>query len=306
MYPDTQAFLEALFAPCEQGFMTFTAIHPDGQHPTPSRHVPVGDLACLTRTVDRLLAANRQGWGAYMAVATRKTNLGRWRRGGQDDLCALPALFVDIDRPPHSVLHDLRAIRPAPSYIVASGHGIHAYWLLSQPAHDIARARQVLHGLAAVLRGDAMSPAQSLRLPGTLNLKPQRDPTRCKILRWHPERRYRLDNFARYASASCRTRAPSCSPIRKATGRLNPRVVDALTKCFLAQGFKARGTWLSGPCVYPEHHAHGDARPSFGYNTATGYGFCHVCGTLLTKDICRAMGIDPADLGGLMKFRMEV
>ena len=40
MNTDTLAFLEALFAPCEQGFLTFTAIHPDGQHPTPSRHVP--------------------------------------------------------------------------------------------------------------------------------------------------------------------------------------------------------------------------------------------------------------------------
>ena len=81
MNTETLDFLEALFAPCEQGFLTFTAIHPDGQHPTPSRHVPVNDRACLTRTLDRLMAANEQGWGAYVAVATRKANLGRWRRG---------------------------------------------------------------------------------------------------------------------------------------------------------------------------------------------------------------------------------
>ena len=98
MYSDILTFLDALFAPCEQGFLTFTAIHPDGQHSTPSKHVPVGDRACLTRALERLTNANRQGWGAYVAVATRKANLGRWRRGSKADLLTLPALFVDIDR----------------------------------------------------------------------------------------------------------------------------------------------------------------------------------------------------------------
>ncbi len=298
MSTETLDFLKALFAPCEQGFLTFTAIHPDGQHPTPSRHVPVGDPACLTRTLDRLNAANEQGWGAYVAVATRKTNLGRWRRGGLDDLLALPALFADIDRSPEIVLHELRNFRPAPSCIVASGRGVHVYWLLATPTQDMRQAKHVLRGLAAALHGDVMSPAQSMRLVGTRNTKVRAGGAPCRLLEFHPERRYSLDDFAQYATLPRKTR--SHSP-RQTTGELNPRVVDALAALFLAHGYKSRGPWLNGPCVYPKHHRHGDAHPSFGYNTATGYAYCHVCGTLLTKDLCDVMGIDPMALGGLMK-----
>ena len=306
MHADTLRFLDALFAPCEQGFITLTAIHPDGQHPTPSRHVPVYDRDQLTNALDRLLTVNRQGWGAYVAVATRKTGLGRWRRGGQADLLALPALFVDIDRPPEMVMPILRDFDLAPSCIVASGHGVHAYWLLHRPTHNLEQAQHILRGLAAVLRGDLMSSAQSLRLPGTQNLKPDRDPTRCEIIELHPDRRYQLEDFAQYQRLPCKTRSSPRSWLGKTPSKLNPRVVDALINYFIARGFKVRGTWLNGSCVYPENHKRGDARPSFAFNTATAYGYCQRCGTLLAKDLCRAVGINPADFGGLMQSRTEV
>lgn len=306
MHPDTLAFLEALFAPCEQGFLTFTAIHPDGQHPTPSRHVRVGDLAGLTRTLERLTHANRQGWGAYVAVASRKTNLGRWRRGGKADLLALPSLFADIDRPPEAVLPQIRNFQPAPSCIIGSGRGVHLYFLLDHGTTDLDFAGRVLHGLATVLRADPLTCAQSMRLPGTLNRKPHRAPARCEVLKLHPDRRYRLVDFAHYAAPPRKTRSPRRKPGYPTSSQLNSRVVDALVDHFVTQGFKSRGTWLSGPCVYPEHHAHGDARPSFAFNPATGYGFCHRCGTLLAKDLCHAVGINPVELGGLMRPVQEV
>jgi hypothetical protein len=301
MRTDTLEFLEALFAPCEQGFLTFTAIHPDGRHPTPSRHVPVADRSCLARTLDRLTGANERGWGAYVAIATRKTNLGRWRRGGKGDLLALPALFVDIDRPPDIVLSEIRDFQPSPSCIVASGRGVHLYFFLDHGANDMVLAGRVLRGLAAVLRGDVMSPAQSMRLIGTRNTKQQAGGKLCRLLELHPERRYSLDDFAQYAIPPCKTPSPRRLPPCETTSELNPRVVAALVDHFLAHGFKPRGTWLNGPCVYPERHKPGDARPSFGYNTESGYGFCYRCGTLLAKDLCEAVGIDPAGLGGLMK-----
>jgi hypothetical protein len=301
MNADTLAFLEALFAPCEQGFLTFTAIHPDGQHPTPSQHVPLSDRTYLARTLDRLSAANEQGWGAYVAIATRKTNLGRWRRGGEDNLLALPAVFVDIDRPPESVLHELQDFRLAPSYIISSGRGVHAYWMLSIPTQDIRHAGRVLRGLAAVLGGDVLSPAQSMRLVGTHNTKNRADGELCRMLEFHPARCYTLDDFAQYAIQPRKIHHKYRLPPRKTAGELNPRVVAALVDHFLAHGFKSKGSWLNGPCAYPERHKHGDSRPSFGYNTGSGFGFCHVCGTLLTKDLCNAVGIDPIRLGGLMK-----
>lgn len=81
---------------------------------------------------------------------------------------------------------------------------------------------------------------------------------------------------------------------------LNPRVVQALAQHFHAQGFKQYGEWLHGPCIYPERHKHGDRHPSFGFHTVSGFGHCFVCGTMLAKDICAQVGINPADLGGLL------
>jgi predicted transcriptional regulator len=81
---------------------------------------------------------------------------------------------------------------------------------------------------------------------------------------------------------------------------LNPRVVQALAHYFHAQGFKQYGDWLHGSCIYPERHQHGDRNPSFGFHTGSGFGHCFVCGTILAKDICAQVGIDPADLGGLL------
>ena len=46
-----------------------------------------------------------------------------------------------------------------------------------------------------------------------------------------------------------------------------------------------RGDWLNGPCPYAGQHKHGDRHPSFGFNTRTGYGFCHVCGSMLLKEL---------------------
>ncbi len=300
MNPDTLTFLEALFAPCEQGFLTFTAIHPDGLHPTPSRHVPLSDRVCLTRTLERLTTANRAGWGAYVAIAPRKTDLGRWRRGRKEDLLALPALFADIDRSPELVLHELRDFQPAPSCIVASGRGVHLYFFLDRCCTDFALADRVLQGLAAVLHADRMTSAQSMRLVGTMNVKTHRNSARCELIQLHPDRRYTLEDFLQFSISPCKAHARHHRLACQTTGELNPCVVEALAGHFQALGFKTNGTWLNGSCVYPEHHKHGDSRPSFGYNTATGYAHCHVCGTLLTKDLCHAVGIDPADFGGLI------
>jgi hypothetical protein len=69
----------------------------------------------------------------------------------------------------------------------------------------------------------------------------------------------------------------------------------------IGQGFKQHGEWLHDRCLYPDRHKHGDRNPSFGFNTASGYGHCYVCGTMLAKDICVRLSIDPGLLGGLVE-----
>lgn len=299
----TLDFLKALFAPCQQGFLTFTAIHPDGRHPTPSRHIPAGDPICLAHTLERLKVANEQGWGAYVAIATRKSNLGGWRRGRQDDLLALPALFVDVDDPARDTLSRLQATRPMPSCITFTGGGYHAYWWLAVALTDFTKARQVLRALAAKLDGDRLSPTQSLRLPGTHNTKPGRDNARCEVIVLR-DVRYTIADFD--SLTTCRVvQRPSYSaasitrPSR--TGHaLNPTLLDAVTERLIRQGYRRSGDWLSGPCLFPQHHRHGDQHPSFGFNMRTGYGHCYRCGSLLLKEICQTLDIHPADYGGLL------
>ena len=85
-----------------------------------------------------------------------------------------------------------------------------------------------------------------------------------------------------------------------AGGDLNPRLLEAVGQYFAGRGHKQYGDWLHGQCIYPHRHKHGDRNPSFGYNTRSGYGFCYRCGTMLTKDICATLGIQPDDYGGLL------
>jgi len=303
VHPDTLTFLQALFAPCEQGFLTFTAIHPDGQHPTPSHHVQVGDLAHLVRTVDRLAAANQQGWGAYVAVATRKTNLGRWRRGGQDDLLALPALFVDVDDPSPDTLIRLQNASTTPSCITFTGGGYHAWWWLETSLTDFDYARRILRVLAVKLGGDRLGPAQSLRLPQTRNTKPNRGNALCSIVVLHDER-YSLTDFDLPARSPAprRSLARPHAIVRHAHSNytLNPALVAAVTDTLLEHGYRQSGDWLSGQCLFPDRHLHNDHHASFGFNTRTAYAHCFRCGSMLLKDLCQMLAIHPSDYGGLL------
>ncbi len=207
-----------------------------------------------------------------------------------------PDQVVIVTSPPHLTGKWQREIE-----MVARSVGVRVHAAILKRVDDVrvfmdADLPQTLK--IGIIPREMMSPAQSLRLVGTRNTKPQVGGALCRLLEFYPERRYALDDFAPYAISPRKT---CCYAPRQTTGELNPRVVDALADLFLAHGYKSRGTWLDGPCVYPERHKHGDARPSFGYNTASGFAYCHVCGTLLTKDLCGAVGIDPASLGGLMK-----
>ncbi|HLU11979.1 MAG TPA: hypothetical protein VK003_20050 [Oceanobacillus sp.] len=142
--------------------LTLTAIHLDGNYCKPSRHIPLNNPAALHEVLAKLDGANALGWGAYFAVGLRRPGLTRWQRGGTADVVALPALFVDVDDPSSSALERLRSTSPAPSCIVYSGGGYHAYWWLGEPATDLELARRLLRGLAAALHGDMLSVAQSL------------------------------------------------------------------------------------------------------------------------------------------------
>lgn len=308
MFPDTLTFLDALLGRCasyhQTACLALTAMHPDGKHPTPSRHVPLHDRSVLQDTLDRLEAANQLGWGAFFGVGLRKTGLTRWQRGGADDVVALPALFADVDDPSQTALDRLQNAAPAPPCITFTGGGYHALWWLSTAATDMQQARRILHALAVVLCGDKLSPAQSLRLVGSCNTKPQRNNALCRIVVLQ-DVHYSLADFdslvQRLTPRRKRTSSPPMPVRHPPTGSsLNPSLISAVTEVLVQQGYRRSGDWLSGPCLYPHRHQHNDQHVSFGFNTRSAYGSCFICGSLLLKDICLALDIRPADYGGLL------
>src|SRR5260221_7753660 len=135
MHSDTQAFLSGLFRQMsgQADFLTLSAIHSDGAHSTPSRHIRLDDESGLEQAVHRLMQANALGWGAYVGIAPRRMDLGRWRRGRKSELVSLPALFLDVDQP-EVALKKLSTFPLRPSCIVQSSEQkFHLYWFLNMP-----------------------------------------------------------------------------------------------------------------------------------------------------------------------------
>jgi hypothetical protein len=312
MHPDTPLFLDLLLARCDAdrsaACLTLTAIHPDGQHPTPSRHIPLHDRDILLDTLNRLHQANSMGWGAYFAVGLRKSGLARFRRGGQTDVIALPALYADVDSPTEADLGKLRAFQPAPSILVHSGGGHHAYWLLDQPTSDLETARLVLQVLATALDGDRLSPAQSMRLPGTVNTKPARGGALCQLVEMS-DRHYALLDFQQFLPpVTNKARRPlvstslpclAANPIRV----LNPELIRAVTEA-LYRDYQARAQphreWIAALC--PCGHARDSPGAHFFFNPVIGCGRCHGRhGTLPLTDLCSILGINAATYGGVYR-----
>lgn len=277
MNAETETFIQTLFSRCMAtsvvSYITLSAIHPDGDRPTPSRHVPLGKVPPMQRAVHRLIDANERGWGAYVGVAARRRSLGRWARGGKRDLAVLPAVFVDMDNPDDALLRLGWFDLPA-SMILHSGHGFHAYWLLETPTTDFATADRVIHGLAQHLGGDeVLSVAQSMRLAGTINTKPGRENTLCSFVSYHPNRLYDLTEFRQFMPVDVIDRhplhghaVPTSIEHQYRIDNLTDAVVQLLDGRYRSNGY------IAARCPF----AHFKDRPGahFSYSPDTGWGYC--------------------------------
>lgn len=136
-----------------------------------ARVFPAGEFDRLEQAITK----GRDHYDLYMGVATRAHENGR----GLRDCLALHVLFADLDFKLSSEAEAraaLAAFPLPPSIVVASGGGLHCYWLLATPLNlpsEAPRAKQLLRALARATGGDlkSASPAHPLRLPGTLNHK---------------------------------------------------------------------------------------------------------------------------------------
>jgi hypothetical protein len=298
MNVETETFIRDLFARCyaesQPVFLTLSAIHPDGDRPTPSRHVPLGNTSALEHAVSRLCEANEQGWGAYIGIAPRKRDYGRWSRGTKSDLVCLPALFVDIDDPGDALIRLGWFDLPA-TCILHSGRGYHAYWFLDTPTTDFVQADKVLHGLAQRLHSDeALSVAQSMRLTGTINTKTGREGALCSFVSYHPERRYDLREFVPFLPKVLPyTRRHSSWEVQKSYGHELPQsMIDALTFAVLQrlEGHWRSSGYIAAYCPFP----HLKDRPGmhFSYHPESGWGYCFgKHGKISPAELCKHLGV---------------
>src|SRR5689334_8364478 len=186
---ETKDFLNLLFA------------HRDGY--TELRALPSRDQLFVTPSqrpaLERFVQTHWK-MNLYVGVASRRND----KSGALENCLELWALFADIDfkRTPESEAHQRLAECPfLPSMIVASGGGLHVYWLLREPLqlqneHDRTQAKSLLRRLAALLHADPVSaePAHILRLPGTSNYK--YDPPRPVVLELcEPTRQYNVSEW---------------------------------------------------------------------------------------------------------------
>ena len=289
---ETATFIQDLFARCPMGsYLTLTAIHPDGDRPSPSRHVPLGDWVSLERTVERLMRANERGWGAYIGVAPRTCDLGRWSRGGKSDLACLPALFADIDDPQNALVRLGWFELPA-SCVLESGRGYHAYWFLKMPTTDFVTADRALHGLAQHLGGDeALSVAQSMRLAGSINTKPAHHEARCTTVSYHPDWLYDLSEFQPLLARPVRPLPGHARWVDRSPDRPHP-LVEALTEAVLRplDGYWRPNGFIGARCPLP--HLRDRPGKHFSYNPQTGWGVCFgKHGKLSRDELCQLLGV---------------
>ncbi len=189
----------------------------------------------------------------------------------------------------------------AETYTVASGGGVgrHVYFYIGSPAPSVKAMNTPIGNLELCSDGrQVVAPPsihpitrKSYRVEKPLDIL--RVPDLIELAIW-------IEAFKpRQPVQEWQSPARSTFPTNNVS--LNPYVMDEVARTLNGRGFKQYGDWLHGTCIHPERHQNGDRNPSFGFNTRTGYGYCYVCGTMLAKEICDVLNIDPNQLGGLVE-----
>ena len=192
-------FLAALYTDVpEKLWLELRCIHPETGEVRSFWAQPDNDKQrdAVMKQADKL---NGEGYGVYFAPCLRKA-----KKGSAESAVWVPALWIDIDSTDLRHLESIETFDPAPSFIISSGGGWHAYWLLDEPFlletdADRQKIAAILRGLFSALGGDpgyVKSVASVMRLPDSVNTKPQRGDVGVEIIENHPERRYPLSTFA--------------------------------------------------------------------------------------------------------------
>lgn len=156
----------------------------------------------LCEAVRELIRDNHQGQHIYVGANPRSS----WGGTRSKDVACARCLFADFDGVGLSAAQDrwCNAGLPAPTLVIASGHGIHAYWRLAEPMIDLVTWTRYQKRLISLLGSDAAihDPARIMRLPGFINHKKPVAP--CSIVDHDPARIYDLKSLRALADSTIR------------------------------------------------------------------------------------------------------
>lgn len=184
-----------------------------------------------------------------------------------------------------------------------SGGGYHAYWWLdpAATATDLDHAGRLLKALARCLGGDRTSVAASMRLPGSVNTKPERGGL-CRVITLN-DQCYPLSAFADLLTIHDLQFQKREKPYTTAQTvhtlqdrRLNPALIAAVETALCREygGYRKTNGYLAALC--PCGHAHDAPGRHFNFDSVHGVGLCfgrH--GRLLLRELCEILEIRPAE-----------
>lgn len=173
----------------------------------------------LPSLADGLGKANGDGWNVYAGPNSRKGK----GLSGDANVAAFRTVFVDFDHieadgcsPTEIALSRIEdAGLPAPTLVVFSGHGVHAYWRLTAPV-DEATWRNLQERLNKTLGSDTAikNPERIMRLPGFQNVKDPARPVDCFVVQADPSAVYLVEAIAGILPPLVE-KAPTLAPAQK-------------------------------------------------------------------------------------------
>jgi KaiC/GvpD/RAD55 family RecA-like ATPase len=158
--------------------------------------------ASLTQQAEQLRKLNAEGFNIYAGPNPRKEK----GQSGDDAVNLCRCLFADFDdvaggaviTPADIVSAQIEEKGlPKPTLLINSGHGIHAYWRLSEPLEPV-NWRQIQQRLNLTISSDPAikNPERLMRLPGFKNVKAE--PVDCSIVYAGPNLVYELADIVKH------------------------------------------------------------------------------------------------------------
>lgn len=140
---------------------------------------------------DELQRLNMEGYNIYWGPNPRKG----FNLSGDKNVALARCLFADFDHlEPGDGCGRLEFVwtdiflagLPEPTMAVHSGHGLHAYWRLTEPMTDLTLWHDTQDRLNRLLKADRTikNPERIMRLPGYLNTKEK--PWQTCFICWRP------------------------------------------------------------------------------------------------------------------------